>query len=100
MVWVTEGGVGGSLPALTGSLTSGSPNTGAVSGGLVATLGSKFCLSPMVTGEIAGALLGLLQKFSHKVSDPNDDGITPETINNSLSSKLSGIFNPNRKLNA
>lgn len=89
---VTEGGVGGLLSSLTGSLASGSPVTGAISGGLVASLGSKFGLPPLVTGAIAGALPGLLQKFANKANDPDDDSITPETINNSLSSKLSGLF--------
>jgi hypothetical protein len=38
----------------------------------------------MVTGAIAGALPGLLQKFAHKANDPNDNSITPESISKSI----------------
>ena len=80
-----EGGAGGLLAKLQSTLTSGSPVVSAIEGGLVGTLGSKFGLSPMVTGAIAGALPGLLQKFVHKANDPNDSSITKESIDQSLS---------------
>ncbi|RWY57051.1 hypothetical protein [Mucilaginibacter gilvus] len=80
-----QGGVGGLLSSLTGSLTSGSPVTNAITGGLVGSLGSKFGLSPAATGAIAAALPGILQKFAHKANDPNDQSITPDNITKSLS---------------
>ena len=80
-----EGGAGGLLAKLQSSLTSGSPVVSAIEGGLVGSLGSRFGLSPLVTGAIAGALPGLLQKFVHKANDPNDSSITKESIDQSLS---------------
>ena len=90
-----QGGAGGLLSQLEGSLTSGSPITSAIEGGLVGGLGSKFGLSPAVTGAIAAALPGVLSKFAHKANDPNDQSITPDSINNSLHSGggLSGLTN-------
>lgn len=64
---VTSGG-GGLLSSLEGMLTSNSPLTGAIEGGLVSSLASKFGLSPGLSGAIAGALPGLIQKFSQKKS--------------------------------
>src|SRR5579875_1500802 len=61
-----QGGAGGLLSMLTGSMASGSPITNAIEGGLASSLGSKFGLPPMATGAIAAALPGLLQKFAHK----------------------------------
>jgi hypothetical protein len=81
---LAQGGVGGMLGSLASGLSSGSPITNAIQGGLVGSLGSKFGLPPAVTGAIAAALPGLLQKFAHKANDPNDDSITPEGIQNSL----------------
>lgn len=46
------------------------------------SLGSKFDQPPAATGAIAAALPGLLQKFAHKASDPNDHSITPDSITN------------------
>ena len=80
----TQGGVGGLLSKLQNSVSSGGPVTSAIEGGLVSSLASKFGLSPMVTGAIAGMLPGLLQKFAHKANDPNDNSITPDGITKSL----------------
>jgi uncharacterized protein YidB (DUF937 family) len=80
-----SGGVGGLLAQLQSGLTSGSPITNAIEGGLVSSLASKFGLPPMATGAIAAALPGLLQKFAHKAADPNDPSITPDSITKSLS---------------
>jgi hypothetical protein len=79
-----QAGIGGILSSLTGASGSGNPLTGAIEGGLVSTLGSKFGLPPAVTGAIAGALPGILQKFAHKASDPNDKSISLESITKSL----------------
>ena len=81
----TQGGAGGLMSMLTGSMGSGSPLTSAIEGGLASSLGSKFGLPPMATGAIAAALPGLLQKFAHKVNDPNDSSITPDSLQSSLS---------------
>lgn len=86
-----NGGAGGLLSQLQGAVTSGNPVVNAIEGGLVSSLTSKFGLSPMVTGAIAASLPGLLQKFAHKANDPNDPSITPQGINNSLSSMGSGL---------
>lgn len=81
-----QGGIGGLLSSFTGGSGSGNPLTGAIEGGLVSTLGSKFGLSPTVTGAIAGSIPGILQKFAHKASDPNDKSISLESIAKSLGS--------------
>ena len=80
-----QGGAGGLLSSLEGSLTSGSPVVGGIEGGLVSSLASKFGLSPAITGMISGALPGLLQKFAHKANDPNDSSITPQSLTSELS---------------
>jgi uncharacterized protein YidB (DUF937 family) len=78
-----QGGFGGMLDSLKNAATSGSPVTGAIEGGLISSLTSKFGLPPSVTGAIAGALPGILQKFAHKASDPNvNTGSTPTSIPN------------------
>ncbi|RYE29226.1 MAG: hypothetical protein EOP42_14905 [Sphingobacteriaceae bacterium] len=79
-----QGGAGGLLSMLTGAISGGSPVTSAIEGGLTGSLGSKFGLSPMVTGAIAAALPGILQKFAHKANDPNDQSITPDSITSAL----------------
>ena len=89
----SQGGAGGLLSMLQNAVTSGSPVTNAIEGGLINSLASKFGLSPMVTGAIAGALPGLLQKFARKAADPNDPSITTESITKSLSGKLGGLGN-------
>lgn len=94
----TQGGVGGLLASLQSGMASNSPVTNAIEGGLTGALGSKFGLPPMVTGAIAAALPGLLQKFAHKANDPNDNSITPDSISKSipnlggLGGALGGLF--------
>jgi uncharacterized protein YidB (DUF937 family) len=85
-----QGGVGGLLSMLQGGVSSGSPVTSAIEGGLASSIGSKFGLPPMVTGAISAALPGLLQKFANKASDPNDNSITPDSITQSLSNNSAG----------
>ena len=92
-----EGGVSGLLATLQNGLSSGSPVTSAIEGGLVSSLASKFGLPPSVTGAISGMLPGLLQKFANKANDPNDSSITPESISHSFlggnsNSVLSGLL--------
>ncbi|WP_345949253.1 hypothetical protein ABDD95_20620 [Mucilaginibacter sp. PAMB04274] len=87
-----QGGIGGLLSMLTGSMGSGSPITNAISGGLVGSLGSKLGLPPAATGAIAAALPGILAKFAHKANDPNDQSITPDSISKSLGGGLGGLF--------
>jgi hypothetical protein len=93
-----QGGVGGLLDKLQSGVAGNSPITGAISGGIVSALGSKFGLPPAATGAIAGALPGLLQKFAHKAKDPNDPSITPEGLGGmfgnmgGLGSKIGGLF--------
>lgn len=93
----SQGGVGGLLSMLQGGAASGSPITSAIEGGLASSIGSKFGLSPMVTGAISSALPGLLQKFAHKAADPNDSSISADSITQSLSNNggglLGGLFN-------
>ncbi len=95
----SQGGVGGLLSMLKGGVSNGSPVTSSIEGGLASTLGSKFGLSPAVTGAIAAALPGILQKFTHKATDPNDSSVTHDSISSSLSnlggigSALGGMFN-------
>ena len=94
-----QGGVGGMLSKLQNTATSGSPIVNAIEGGLVSSLASRFGLPPAVTGAIAASLPGLLQKFAHKANDPNDNSITPDGIQNSLSKLipggLGGLFHSN-----
>ena len=82
---------GGIMSMLQNAMGSGSTVSNAIEGGLVNSLTSKFGLPPMVTGAIAGALPNLIQKFIHKANDPNDNSVTPESLNNSLSGKLGGL---------
>ena len=58
--------LGGLLGKLESAIGSGNPIANAVEGGLVASLTSKFGLSPAVTGAIAASLPGLMQKLMHK----------------------------------
>ena len=69
-------------------ISSGSPVVSAIEGGLAGSLMSRFGLSPMVTGAITAALPGILQKFVHKANDPNDNSITKESIDQSLSKNV------------
>ena len=57
---------GGILSQLEHNLASGSIPTSAISGALVGGLASKFGMSPLITGAIAAALPGLMQKFMEK----------------------------------
>jgi hypothetical protein len=86
-----QGSTGGLLASLENSVSSGSPITSAIEGGLASSLGSKFGLPPAATGAISAMLPGLLQKFAHKANDPNDPSITPESVTSSLSG--TGISN-------
>ena len=56
-------GFGGLLSKLESSVASGGTTASAIEGGLVSSLASRFGLPPSVTGAIAGALPGLLQKY-------------------------------------
>ena len=89
----SSGGIGGLLSMLQGGMSSGGPVTSAIEGGLVSSLASKFGLPPSVTGAIAGALPGLLQKFAHKAQDPNDSSITTDSITKSFSNLGGGLGN-------
>ncbi len=60
------GMAGGLLQNLENKVAEGGPVVSAIEGGLVNSLTSKFGLPPSVTGAIAGALPGLLQKFASK----------------------------------
>lgn len=80
-----QGGIGGLLSKLQGGMSSGGSVTSAIEGGLLGSLTSKFNLPPAVTGAVAAALPGLLQKFAHKANDPNDSSITMDSITKSLS---------------
>ncbi len=95
----SQGGVTGLLSMLKGGMSSGSPVTSAIEGGLLSSLTSKFGLSPMVTGAISASLPGLLQKFANKANDPNDSSLTADSISNSISNNSGGLgslFNMNR----
>jgi hypothetical protein len=58
----------GILSQIESSISSGGLATSAITGGLVGSLASKFGLSPAVTGAIAAAIPGLLQKYVNKPS--------------------------------
>jgi hypothetical protein len=61
-----QGGAGGLLSQFENSLSSGNLLTSSIAGGLVGSLGSKFGLSPAITGAIAASLPGLLQRFGNR----------------------------------
>ncbi len=61
-----QGTAAGLLSQFENSLSSGNLLTSSVSGGLIGSLGSKFGLSPAITGAIAASLPGLIQKFAHR----------------------------------
>lgn len=88
-----HGGVGGLLSKLQGGIGSGSSIVSAIEGGLAGKLGSKFGLSPMVTGAIAAVLPGILQKFANKAKDPNDTSVTEDSISSTLSKFGGGLGN-------
>ncbi len=65
-----SGGLGGVFSTLKSSIASGGTATNAIEGGLVSSLAAKFGLPPSVTGAIAGALPGLIQKYmANKTQD-------------------------------
>jgi hypothetical protein len=71
----TQGTASGLLSQFENSLSSGNLLTSSISGGLIGSLGSKFGLSPAITGAIAASLPGLIQKFAHR----NDQTAAPAT---------------------
>ena len=88
-----HGGIGGLLSKFTGGVESGSTVTSAITGGLAASLASKFNLPPAAIGAISGAVPGLLQKFAQKAMDPNDHSISLDSIKSSLSGATGGLGN-------
>jgi hypothetical protein len=68
---VAQGASGSVLSQLENSLASGNIATSAITGGLVGSLAGKFGLPPLITGAIAAALPGLMQKFMQKNNDTN-----------------------------
>jgi hypothetical protein len=66
----SQGTASGMLSQFENSLGSGNILTSAISGGLVGSLASKFGLPPLITGAIAAALPGLMQKYMHKNTEP------------------------------
>ena len=86
----SQGGIGGLLSMFQNGMASGSPVTSAIEGGLVSSITSKFGLPPMITGAIAAALPGILQKFAHKAADPNDSSVTTDSITSALSGSGGG----------
>ncbi len=86
----SQGGIGGLLAMFQNGMTSGSPVSSAITGGLISSITSKFGLPPMVTGAIAGALPGILQKLAHKAADPNDSSVTNDSITNAISGNSGG----------
>jgi hypothetical protein len=69
---------GGLLTQFENSLNSGNLLTSSISGGLIGSLGSKFGLSPAITGAIAASLPGLLQRFAHR-NDTTGPGVAVTT---------------------
>jgi hypothetical protein len=61
---------GGIFSQIKDSLASGNIATSAAAGGIVGALASKFGLNSAVTGAIAAAIPGLLQKLVHKEDTP------------------------------
>ena len=86
-----QGGAGGLLSMLENAISKANPLSDAMQGGLLNTLASKFNLPPSAIGAIAGALPGLLQKFAHKASDPDDKSITLDDISRAISGKQGGL---------
>ena len=56
----------GILSQFEHNLASGGIATSAITGGLVGSLASKFGMPPLITGAIAAALPGLMQKFMQR----------------------------------
>jgi uncharacterized protein YidB (DUF937 family) len=70
-----QGGIGGMVSNFENSLGSGNILTSAISGGLVASLANKFGLPASVTGAIAAALPGIMQKVAHRNTETNNAGV-------------------------
>lgn len=91
---MNTGSAGGILSMLQNHIAAGGTLTNAIEGGLAGSLASKFGLPPIVTGAIAGALPGILQRFAQKANDPNDNSVTPDSIMKSAgNNNLGGFFN-------
>ena len=86
-----QGGLGGLLSSLQNSVAGGGTIPSAREGGIVGSLTSKLGLSPAISGAIAAAIPGILQKFVHKVNDPNDSSITKEGLGDTLSNITGSI---------
>jgi hypothetical protein len=84
---VLPGGTGGILSMLENAGSTNNPLTNAIESGLINSLTCRFGLSPSITGAIAGALPGLLEKFALKVKDPDDENITTKDITKPISDK-------------
>ena len=92
------GGTGGILTMLEDAASADNPLTNAIEGGLINSLACKYGLSPAVTGSIAEALPGLLQKFALKAKDSNDKNITTKDITRPISDKtIPPEFKPTSK---
>jgi hypothetical protein len=61
---------GGLLSSIEGALTSGGTLGNALEGGIIGTLSSKFGLSPAITGAVAAALPGIINKYVNKGNAP------------------------------
>ncbi|MDN3654076.1 hypothetical protein QWZ08_00475 [Ferruginibacter paludis] len=71
----SQSGLGGVLSTLSHILGSGADIASAIEGGLVNSLASKFGLSPMITGAIAGTLPGLINKFVQSKSNSTQNNV-------------------------
>ena len=70
-----QGGIGGMVSNFENSLGSGNILTSAISGGLVASLASKFGLPASITGAIAASLPGIMQKMARRNMLANNAGV-------------------------
>ena len=87
----SQGGIGGLLSSLQNAVSGGGTVPSAIEGGLVGSLTNKLGLSPAISGAIAAAIPGILQKFVHKVNDPNDPSITQDSLGSTLSNITGSI---------
>jgi hypothetical protein len=72
----TQSGSSGLLSMLEGSMASGGPLVNAIEGGLVGSLGSKFGLSPMVTGLLPVLYLVCFKNLHNVKSPANNSTVT------------------------
>lgn len=83
---MSGGGTGDILSMLTGNSQNSGVVSQAVSGGLIDKLTSKFGMSGGVASSLAASVIpGVIQKFFHKASDPNDSSVDPQSVLNHLS---------------